>query len=78
MTATYDDAHERAFFARHDADPLGVYLVTIFPQERNGIFTTKAAAEAWTATFPDDCSALYCPYVLNEPDYGNIPKSQQQ
>jgi len=63
---------EAMFFERHDADPRGVYLVTVFPEQRNAVFSTRAAVEAWLATLSEEVSTLTVPYVLNEPDYGNM------
>lgn len=64
---------EEQFFRLHDAEPRGVYLVTVYPEERNAIFGTKAAADAWLATLPDEDTAVVSPYVIDEPDFGNVP-----
>jgi hypothetical protein len=66
------------FYANHDADPRGVYLVTVYPDERTGIFTTQAAVTAWTEALADDETAVICPFVLDEPEFGNIPPGALQ
>lgn len=67
------DAETESFFETHDAHPHGVYLVTIYPEERNAVFTTKSAADAWIRSLPDYGQSLTIPYVLDEPDFGNVP-----
>lgn len=64
---------DQAFFARHDAHPQGVYLVTVYPEQRTAVFKTKAAADAWLATLPDESTAVVAPFVIDEPDFGNVP-----
>lgn len=67
---------DEIFYAKHDACPQGVYVVTVYPEERQAIFTNKAAVSAWLESLPEYVSSLVVPYVLDEPDFGNKIKKQ--
>lgn len=63
-----------------DENPAGVYIVSIFREGAvvgHGVFSTKAKVKEW-ADKPefDDAAALIVPFVIDEPDFGNIPKKE--
>jgi DNA replication protein DnaC len=78
-----DDPEVTAFFAKHCATPGAVIIVQIIgergEQERMGVFSSLAQAQEWADTFDADdaTAALFAPYIINEPDFGNIPTEAQ-
>ena len=73
---TSDEFHDAM-----DANPYGVYLVNAYKAGkpvRDAIFSTKAKVEAWTNSLPDEYTCCVCPFVIDEPDFGNIKKDATQ
>lgn len=67
---TSDEFHEMM-----DANPYAVYLVSVYEngkQVREAVFSTKAKVEAWTDSLPDAYTCAVAPFVVDEPDWGNV------
>jgi hypothetical protein len=65
-----------AFFASHCSTPGGVIVVEVWAdgeRQQTGIFRSFDKAMAWRDRFGDDGAAIFSPYVLDEPDFGNVP-----
>lgn len=64
----------------HDGLEDGVYLVMVFDGglKQHGIFTKFENAKAWMGTFPSSYNCLCAPFVLDNPDYGNVKKEEMQ
>lgn len=76
---------EATFWARHAQTPGGVIVVDIYKDGepyRTGIFTKWSQANDWVDKIdreaPDECDlrAVFVPYVLDAPEFGNIPKRE--
>lgn len=71
MTVTQAD---REFMDMVDASPACVVHVVVFwpdGSERSALFRTHASANKWVERFPETCSTLFIPCMLDEPDWGN-------
>lgn len=67
-----DDFHKQM-----DENPNAVYVVETYnglDRKQLGLFSTKEKAQAWCDSWDDDHSCVVCPFVIDEPDFGNIPK----
>jgi hypothetical protein len=68
-------AGEEDFFAAMDANPDAVYAVELYSgteRRQLGLFSTKAKAAAWCDRPEfDEMTAVVCPFVIDEPDFGN-------
>jgi hypothetical protein len=75
-----------AFYAAHAAGgPGNVVLALAQPiiadhGERIGVFSTIAKARAWADTLSEDefAGVVFSPYVIDVPEYGNVPKGERQ
>ena len=67
------DVEIQAFFERHTAHPGGVIVVWYLENERDcvAIFSTYEKAKAFMDVAQVPCMAA--PYVVDEPDYGDVP-----
>lgn len=82
------DAETRTFFDDHAAGgPSNVVIVHFYADgnERVGVFSTLEAAYRWVDKVRDDerleddeSCAVFVPYIIDVPEYGNIPKNKQQ
>lgn len=79
------DLEVDAIFRLHTSGgPQNVVLaiVTCDGRERYGIFSTLDRAHEWADTFDCDdeesSGAVFVPYVIDVPEYGNVPKGQRQ
>ncbi|MCV0395466.1 MAG: hypothetical protein K5872_22220 [Rhizobiaceae bacterium] len=68
-----------AFFDHHCSAAGGVIVVHIHDGEgcQMGVFSSFNTAQEWIDRFDDAHQAVVVPYVLDEPDYGNVPPSAQ-
>lgn len=71
---------DEEFCKKMDENPLGVYCVDIY---KNGewvdaaVFSTKAKTDHLIDHHPiSDSDALVVPYIIDEPDFGNIAKGK--
>lgn len=65
---------EEDFFKQMDENPNAVYVVESYhglDRKRLGLFSTKANADAYCQSRPEEESCVVCPYVIDEPDFGN-------
>jgi hypothetical protein len=48
--------------------------------ETLGIFSTIALAEAWAESLDEEeyAGVVFAPYVIDVPEYGNVPKEERQ
>lgn len=72
------------FYALHAAGGSG-NVVAVHAQrkdggERLGIFSTVERARAWSDSLSDDeyVGSVFVPYVIDVPEYGNVPKGERQ
>ena len=49
-------------------------------QERVDIFSTREKADAWADKFDadDGYACVFVPYVVDEPEFGNVPRRERQ
>lgn len=71
------------FFARHDAHSQGVYLVISYPaaigkDEKYAILSSKKEVDKYTDELGTDYINVISPYIIDEPNFGNIPKEKLQ
>lgn len=72
------------FYAAHAAGGPGnvvvVHVVLKDGGERLGIFSTIEKARAWSESLDDDAhhGVVFVPYVVDVPEYGNVPKGERQ
>lgn len=62
------------FHEAMDKNPSAVYVVESYrgiDRKQLGLFSTKERAEAWCNVWDDDYSCVVCPYIIDEPDFGN-------
>lgn len=67
--------------AAHDALEDGVYLVEVFNKEQfiqHGIFSNSKKAQEWMRSLPNEYTCMCAPFILDNPDYGNVKKSEMQ
>ena len=65
----------------HDALDGGVYIVMVFENgalNRHAVFSTMEKAKNWMDSHPGNISCLCAPFVIDNPEYGNIPKNEMQ
>jgi hypothetical protein len=81
------DAEVAQYYAEHFASGDNhVLLVEVgLPNgdRHHGIFRCTEKANAWAETFDygdedEESYALFSPYVIDVPEFGNIPKSERQ
>lgn len=64
------------FFKEHDELPSGIYKVDIYDKKNRfvmtALFSTIEKAQVWLKTLPDEGSCVTAPFVIDEPDFGNI------
>lgn len=78
------DAETAQFWAKHAAGgPTHVVLAIAVYKEggfRNGIFSDIEKATAWSDALDDDeyGHVVLSPYVIDVPEFGNVPQSQGQ
>lgn len=79
--APYNPAAD-PFWIEHSARSDGVINVYAYNvetgDERTGIFSTMVRAQAWVNSLDEAWTTVSTPFILDEPDYGNIPKGEQQ
>lgn len=65
----------RGFYDQHRGGTGNIILVSIFGDglERVAMFSCIERAEEWADTFGDDARVVFSPYVIDEPDFGNVP-----
>ena len=72
-------AGDEEFFSAMDANPNAVYAVEMYrgvDRHQLALFASKAAADAWCQRPEfDEMAAVVCPYVIDEPDFGNTVAS---
>lgn len=79
MPAAIDgiDPETRAFYDRHCSTPGGVVLAHIYDSDgdemETGVFSSLAKAHEWVGTRVDATAAVFSPYVIDAPEYGNVP-----
>lgn len=67
----------KEFFDKVDAHSGAVYLVHVYVDgevDKTGIFSTKKLTEKWLES--QDGTVVICPYVVDCPDFGNVPKKE--
>ena len=49
-------------------------------QERVDVFSTREKADAWADKFSGDdgYACVFVPYVVDEPEFGNVPRRERQ
>lgn len=71
------------FFASHCAHHAGVVIVQMIDREtgeeiRSAVFSSLPKAKHWVqGRDMEHEAAVFAPYVIDEPDYGNVPTDQQ-
>ncbi len=66
--------------AAHDALEGGVYIVEVFLKGdfiKHGVFSHSSKAQEWMRSLPNEYTCMAAPFVLDEPDFGNIKKGDQ-
>lgn len=84
---TYIDEHHgsdsaEAYFAQHVANGADhVVFATAIREdgsEAHKVFSTLAKAKAWAdRECGEDGSAIFVPYIIDVPEFGNVPASKQ-
>jgi hypothetical protein len=46
--------------------------------ERHGVFSSLEKAEAWADEIDEDGDVVFVPYIIDHPEYGNIPAEELQ
>ncbi len=67
--------------AAHDALEDGVYLVEVFDKEKflqHGIFSDSTKAREWMHSLPSEFKCICAPFILDNPECGNVKKSEMQ
>lgn len=73
-----------AFYAEHAAGGPGnvvaVHAMRRDGRERLGVFSTFEKARAWSDSLSEReySSVVFAPYVIDVPEYGNVPKGERQ
>lgn len=70
--------NESEMMAAHDGRDDGVYLVFAFGpegKEKHGVFSTSIKAAEWMASLPE-YNCCCAPFIVDEPDYGNVKKEE--
>lgn len=73
LPQTEDDMID-AYYKAHRGGSGNVMVVTMFPPDGSeilGVFSCIETAQAWVDGFPDDHVSVFCPYVVDNPDFGN-------
>lgn len=68
------DPEINAFYAKHRGGSGNVLIVHAYHPSENdrlAVFGSIEAAEKWTDSLDDDWSCVICPYVVDEPEFGN-------
>ena len=81
-TTQINDEELQEFQRKHDTSPIGVWLVFVLDERVHtdpdqtsvAVFSNIAAADAWANSVKLPC--LISPYVIDNPDYGEIPISK--
>jgi len=80
-------AETARFWADHIAGGPGNVVVALAQPlpgvehgERIGIFSTIENASAWADTLSEDefSGVVFVPYVIDVPEYGNVPEGERQ
>lgn len=72
------------FYAAHAAGGPGNVVLARAQRkdggERVGVFSTLARATAWSDGLSDEeyHGTVFVPYVVDVPEYGNVPKGERQ
>lgn len=74
---------ERSFDDHVAGGPTNIIVATAICNDGDfiGIFSTYAGAQKWADSWEDDeeCKGIvFAPYVIDVPEYGNVPKAEQQ
>lgn len=65
------------FHKAMDENPSAVYVVEAYAgpdRKQLGLFSTKNKAQVWCDAQDDAVTCVVCPFVIDEPDFGNTPK----
>lgn len=81
-----NDPEIEAFYAKHaECGPSHVVVAHIYRQgshEITGVFSTLQKAREWVDSFGaddhDDVAAIFSPYVIDTPEFGNVPERMRQ
>lgn len=65
------------FYERHRGGSGNVVVVLAYSHgiERTGIFSSIEKAQEWRDTLGDDWTCIFAPYVVDEPDFGNVVRT---
>lgn len=80
MNEDYAPSDAQTMMHAHDALESGVYLVEVWHGNKillHAVFSTVAKAQEWMDTLLDEYQCLCAPFVVDMPDYGNVPKKEQ-
>lgn len=71
------------FYEKQDAHPQGVYLVVTYHKkdpdyEQTAIFSTKTRVENYLNKLGENCTSAIVPFIIDEPNFGNIPRDKLQ
>lgn len=67
------------FNKQMDENPKAVYVVESYDgleRTQLALFSTKAKVQAYCDAQGDDVTCVVCPYVIDEPDFGNVGKDK--
>lgn len=68
------------FYERHCAMPGGVVIAFCYSADGDemvsGVFSSLEKASEWVATHQDEGSVIFSPYVIDQPEYGNVPHKE--
>lgn len=72
MSTQTDECDE--FYRHHRGGQGAVIVVHSYDEmnrERIGIFSSIETAQAWTNALGDNWTSVFCPYIVDDPDWGN-------
>lgn len=61
------------FYRHHRGGQGAVVIVRAFKgeQEQIGVFSSIEIAQSWRNSLGDDYACVFCPYIVDDPDWGN-------
>ena len=76
-------AEKDEFFARHRGGTGNVVVAWVLKdgeRDQISVFGSIEQANAWANRFNEDDGyvCVFVPFVVDEPDYGNVPKRERQ
>ena len=78
MTDDMNAIDPDGFYERHRGGSGNVVVVFAYSEfnydELTGIFSSIEKAHAWRDTLGDEWTCIFAPYVVDEPDYGNVTR----